>query len=576
MTIDSASSQQGPAAAGHRPTATVQSIGSRWAVAAGHSLAAEAAARILGAGGNAIDAGVAAGFCLGVVHPDMVSVAGVAPILVHVARARETFQVSGVGPYPRASTLQYFRSLGNEIPVGLPRTVVPAAPDAWCTALERWGTMSFADAIAPALEHAERGFPVSQFSAFQMTTNAAKYTRWPTSAALYLKDGRGFRMGERLVQAELAETLRRMIHAEARAGGSRAAGVRAARDEFYRGETAKRIVEFHRLHEGPLGAADLADFQVEVTPALTGTYGGWQVAVCGFWCQGPVLLQMLNLLDGVDMKALGHNSPEYLHRIAETVKIAFADRDAYYGDPSFVKIPAARLLSKSYAAERRTLVRERAWREMPPAGERREVVPLAGGASDSLDTSYVAVVDADGNGFSATPSDPNVDSPVVAGVGCVVSPRGSQGWLDPDHASVVAPGKRPRLTPAPAMVLRDGALVMPFGTPGGDVQQQAMLQVLLNTLVHDMPPQQAVEAPRVASRSFPDSFWPHVFAPGKLEVERRIPAEVREALTARGHDVAEWPEWEWRAGAVCAVRVAEDGARWTGADPRRGAHAIAR
>jgi len=309
---------------------------------------------------------------------------------------------------------------------------------------------------------------------------------------------------------------------------------------------------------------------------VTGTYGGWQVAVCGFWCQGPVLLQILNMLDGVDVKALGHNTPEYLHRIAETVKIAFADRDAYYGDPNFVKIPAARLLSKAYAADRRARLRDRAWREMPPAGERREAVPLAGGSTDSLDTSYVAVVDAEGNGFSATPSDPNVDSPVVAGVGCVVSPRGSQGWLDPEHASVVAPGKRPRLTPAPAMVLRDGALVMPFGTPGGDVQQQAMLQVMLNTLVFDMPLQQAVEAPRVASRSFPDSFWPHVFAPGKLEVEGRIAKETRDALAARNHDVAEWPDWEWRAGAVCAVRIAEDGARWTGADPRRGAHAIAR
>ncbi|HEX3175124.1 MAG TPA: gamma-glutamyltransferase family protein [Methylomirabilota bacterium] len=575
MSLDSASSQQAAPAAGHRPTATVQGIGSRWAVAAGHSLASEAAARILAAGGTAIDAGVAAGFCLGVVHPDMVSVAGVAPILVHLAGSRETFQVSGVGPYPRASTLEYFRSLGNQIPAGLPRTVVPAAPDAWCTALERWGTMSFADVIAPALQHAERGFPVSPFSAFQMSTNADKYRRWPTSAALYLKDGRGFRTGERLVQPELADTLRRMVRAESRAGGSRAAGVRAARDEFYRGETAKRIAEFHRANGGPLSLGDLSDFHVEVAPAITGSYGAWQVAVCGFWCQGPVLVQMLNLLDGVDVRALGHNSPEYIHRLAETVKLAFADRDAYYGDPSFVKIPAARLLSRAYAAERRALIRDRAWREMAPAGERREAVPLAGGSTDSLDTSYVAVVDADGNGFSATPSDPNVDSPVVAGVGCVVSPRGSQGWLDPDHPSVVAPGKRPRLTPAPAMVLRDGALVMPFGTPGGDVQQQAMLQVMLNTLVFDMPLQEAVEAPRVASRSFPDSFWPHVFAPGKLEAERRIPRETREVLSARGHDVAEWPEWEWRAGAVCAVRIADDGARWTGADPRRGAHAIA-
>src|SRR5438132_1584212 len=416
MSLDSVSSQQ--SAAAYRPTATVQAIGSRWGVAAGHALAAEAAAHVLGAGGNAIDAGVAAGLCLGVVHPDMVSVAGVAPILVHIARTAETFQVSGVGPYPRASTLEYFRGLGNQIPPGLPRTVVPAAPAAWCMALERWGTMSFAEVATAATEHSGRGFPLSSFSAYQMTANADKYRRWATSAALYLNNGRPFRMGERLVQAELAETLARMARAEAKAGGSRAAGVRAARDEFYRGETAKRIAEYHRVEKGPMTLDDLADFEVEVERAIVGTYGSWQVGVCGFWCQGPVLLQMLNL--------------------------------------------------------------------------------------------------AEGNGFSATPSDPNVDAPVVGGVGCVVSGRGSQGWLDPAHKSVVAPGKRPRLTPAPAMLLRDGKLVMPFGTPGGDVQQQAMLQVMLNHVVFDMPLQQAIEAPRVASRSFPDSFWPHAFPPGKL------------------------------------------------------------
>ena len=574
MSLDSASSQQ--SAPTYRPTATVQAIGSRWAVAAGHALAAQAGAQILGAGGNAIDAGVAAGMVLGVVHPDMVSVAGVAPILVHIARTGETFQVSGVGPYPRASTLEYFRGLGNQIPPGLPRTVVPAAPAAWCMALERWGTMSFADVAAAATEHAGRGFPVSSFSAYQMTANADKYRRWPTSTALYLNNGRPFRMGERLVQAELAETLARMARAEVKAGGSRAAGVRAARDEFYRGETGKRIAEFHRAEKGPLTAEDLATFEVEVERAIIGGFGPWQVAVCGFWCQGPVLLQMLNLLEGTDVAALGHNSPAYLHLLAETVKVAFADREAYYGDPHFVDVPAERLLSKAYAAERRALIREKAWRELPPTGARRPTAAIAGGAGDSLDTSYVAVVDAEGNGFSATPSDPNVDSPAVGGVGCVVSGRGSQGWLDPAHPSVVAPGKRPRLTPAPAMLLREGRLAMPFGTPGGDVQQQAMLQVMLNHVVFEMPLQQAIEAPRVASRSFPDSFWPHVFAPGKLEVERRIAKDTRDALAARGHDVNEWPEWEWRAGAVCAVRIAEDGARWTGADPRRGAHAIAR
>jgi gamma-glutamyltranspeptidase/glutathione hydrolase len=555
MSLDSASSQQG--APKHRPTATVQTIGTRWAVAAGHPLAAEAGARVLAAGGNAIDAGVAAGITLGVVHCDMVSVAGVAPILVHTARTGETFQVSGVGPYPRASSREYFATRhGGQIPPGLPRTVVPAAPDAWCTALERWGTMSFAEVAAAATEHASRGFAVSGFSAYQMASNVERYKRWPSSVALYLRDGRAYRMGEVLVQKELGDTLARMAAAERRAGGSREAGVRAARDEFYRGETAKRIAEFHRANDGPLTAADLAAFSVEVGPALRTTFGAYEVAACGFWCQGPSLLQMLNLLDSVDLVALGHNSPAYLHRLVETVKLAFADRDAYYGDPNFVKVPAEQLLSKAYA--------------------RREPLPLAGGSSDALDTSYVAVVDAEGNGFSATPSDPNVDSPAVSGVGCVVSPRGSQGWLDPAHASVVEPGKRPRLTPAPAMAFAGGTLLMPFGTPGGDVQQQAMLQFFLNTTVWGMPLQEAIEAPRVASRSFPDSFWPHVYTPGKVEAEARLSKATRDSLAALGHSVVEWPEWEWRAGAVCGVKVGPEGTRWGGADPRRGALAIAR
>src|SRR6267143_1660505 len=346
MSLDSVSSQQ--SAPAYRPTATVQAIGSRWGVAAGHALAAEAAAHVLGTGG-------------------------------------------------------------------------PAAPAAWCMALERWGTMSFAEVATAATEHAGRGFPLSNFSAYQMTANADKYRRWATSAALYLNNGRPFRMGERLVQTELAETLARMARAEAKAGGSRAAGVRAARDEFYRGETAKRIAEYHRVEKGPLTLDDLADFEVEVERALVGTWGPWQVGVCGFWCQGPVLLQMLNLIEGTDVAALGHNSPAYLHLLAETVKVAFADREAYYGDPHFVEVPAERLLSKAYAAERRALIRDRAWREMPPVGERRGAAAIAGGSGESLDTSYVAVVDAEGNGFSATPSDPNVDAPVVGGVGARVA-----------------------------------------------------------------------------------------------------------------------------------------------------------
>src|SRR5262249_576200 len=280
---------------------------------------------------------------------------------------------------------------------------------------------------------------------------------------------------------------------------------------------------------------------------------------------------MLNLIEPFDFGALGHNSPRALHVLVEAMKLAFADREGYYGDPRHVKVPAEALLSKAYAAARRALIREdRAWPEMPPPGDPDGMSAVRNGLngsgaaagathSGSFDTSYVCVVDEFGNGFSATPSDPSVDSPVVPGVGCVVSPRGSQGWLVPGHPSEVAPGKRPRLTPAPALLFRNGRLFMPFGTPGGDVQQQAMLQVFLNVTAFGMPPQQAVEAPRVATRSFPDSFWPHTNAPGQLDVETTVAADTRAALAALGHVVTEQPDRDWRSGAVCAIVVRPDG-----------------
>jgi gamma-glutamyltranspeptidase/glutathione hydrolase len=584
VTLDAAQSRFGPMA--FAPGRSTQVMGRRWMVAAGHPLAAQAAAKVLDAGGSAVDAGVAAGLCLGVVHPDMVSFAGVAPILVHLAKRGETYAVSGVGPWPRRASVEFFRErCGGEIPVGVLRSVVPAAPDAWCTALARWGTRTFAEVVAPALECASEGFPLSPFSAMLIRANEAAYRQWPTSAALYLPGGRPRAAGERFVQAELAKTIEAMIAAECRAQGrGRADGIRAARDAFYTGEVAEAICAFHRQEGGLLAREDLAEFSVEVAPALRATFGGFEVATCGFWCQGPALLQMLNLLEPYDLRALGHNSTRYLHLLVEAIKLAFADREAYYGDPNHVKVPAEGLLSKAYAAARRQLIREdRAFTEAPPGDPlglgafKNGSLPLFAadpGEPRMMDTSYVAVVDGEGNGFSATPSDPSVDAPVVPGVGCVVSPRGSQSWLDPAHPSAVAPGKRPRLTPAPAMVFSNGRLFMPFGTPGGDVQLQAMLQVFLNLACFGMAPQEAVEAPRVASRSFPDSFWPHPVSPGLLNVEGRIPAEAREGLAALGHQVEPWPERDWRAGAVCAIVVGPDGALMAGADPRRGSHAI--
>jgi len=586
MSLDSVSSQKD--AASSVGGSMLQVMGRRWMVAAGHPLAAQAAARILQAGGNAIDAGVAAGFMLGVVHPDMVSFAGVAPILVHLGRTGETFEVSGVGPYPKRATADFFREkCGGQIPVGLLRTVVPAAPDAWCAALERWGTKTFGETVAPALECAERGFPLSVFSAYQFGRAADKVRRFPTSAAVYLKDGQGPPPGHLLVEAELAETIKKMVAAEtASRGRGRGAAIRAARDVFYKGEIAQRIADYHAREGGLMTTEDLAEFSVEIAPALKTSFGEYEVASCGFWCQGPVLLQMLNLIESYDWRALGHNTPRALHILVEAMKLAFADREAYYGDPLHVKVPADGLLSKEYAKIRRGLIHEdRAFPDLPPAGDPWGLRATANGGhgisgrvtlrpEGSLDTSYVCVVDAEGNAFSATPSDPGVDSPLVPGVGCVVSPRGSQGWLTPGHPSLVGPGKRPRLTPAPALVLRDGRAFMPVGTPGGDVQQQAMLQVFLNVTAHGMRPQQAIDAPRIASRSFPDSFWPHAHAPGVVEAESRLSPETRNALGALGHNMADWPDWDWRAGAVCCVVVGPDGVLSGGADPRRGALAI--
>ncbi len=586
MTVDSAPERVGAGA--HERALRPETAGTRHAVAAGHPLAALAAFRILEAGGNAIDAGVAGGICLGVVHPDIVSFAGVAPIMIYDAARQEVTTIAGLGPWPRRATVDLFqRECGGEIPAGILRTVVPGAPDAWITALERFGTLGFAEVAAPAIELARDGFPMGAFVAEIIRENETKYRRWPTSVPIFLPGDRPPAPGQRFVQADLGRTLGYMADQD-RAGRrrGRAAGLQAARDAFYRGDVADAIVRYHQQEGGLLSREDLAEFHAGLEPATRTSYRGWEVVSCGFWCQGPVLLQMLNILGRCDVTRLGHNSTPYIHLVTEVMKLAFADREAYYGDPRHVKVPADGLLDPAYGATRSRLVDEaRAWPEMPPPGDpagRQAIAPdwtgplAPGGPADSpLDTSYIAVVDREGNAFSATPSDASTDTPIIPGTGLAVSSRGSQSWLAPEHASAVAPGKRPRLTPSPAMVFRDGRLVMPFGTPGGDVQAQAMLQVFLNLLHFDMTPQRAVEAPRFATQSFPDSFWPHRYFPGRVTLEGRIPESTAGALAERGHQVARWPDWEWRAGAVCLVRIDDAGVRWAAADPRRDSYAAA-
>ncbi|MCK1540531.1 gamma-glutamyltransferase [Bradyrhizobium sp. 179] len=558
--------------------------GTSHVVSAGHYLAAQSALQIIESGGNAIDAGVAAGLVLGVVQSELVNVAGVAPIILYLAERDEVITISGLGCWPRALDPDLFmREHGGAIPEGVLRTVVPAAPDAWITALALYGTMSFSEVAQSAIGFARDGFVMYPLMAELLHTYADSYARWPSSAAIYLPGGRPPEVGDLFVQSDLGRTLQYMADCETAARGrSRVEGLKAARDAFYRGDIARTIVAFHEENGGLLSMRDLADFHVGIEPAVSAKFRGSTMYACGPWCQGPALLQMLTMLAGVDLASLGHNSSAYVHTLVETIKLSFADRHRYFGDPRFTDVPLGSLLDPAYAASRRELIDpHRAWPDLPPAGELGGGARIDGGVLAApklaaLDTSYLAVIDRRGNVFSATPSDVSYDTPVVTGTGLCPSSRGSQSWADPRHPSGVAPGKRPRLTPAPFLArAADGAFTA-MGTPGGDVQLQALLQVWLNLEVFGMPPQAAVEAARFASYSFPDSFEPHAAHPGRLNIEGRLGPQQISDLRMLGHDVTVWPDWAWRAGAVCVARQRPEGTLEAAADPRRPAYALGR
>ena len=550
--------------------------GQRHMVASGHYLATQAAFQILEAGGNAVDAGVAGGIALGVVHSQYVNVAGVAPIVVYLADENRVETISGLGGWPRAVTPDYFqRRHGGSIPASLLRTVVPAAPDAWLTALERYGTMCFAEVAAAAIRFAGEGFVMYPHMADIIAAHESGYARWPGNAAIYLPGGRPPRTGEIFVQADLAASLQYMADEERTAAGrGREAGLEAARRAFYRGDIASTILRYHRENDGLLAAEDLAEFRSRVEEPVRLDFEGVEVYACGPWCQGPALPQALSLLRAAELRDMGHNSVDYVHTVVEALKLAFADRERYYGDPRFVDVPLDRLLSVEYQESQRARILSRRALDMDEAYAGGASFAVAGEPATPGDTSYVAVVDRYGNAFSATPSDVSYDSPIVPGTGLCPSSRGSQSWAAPGHASGVAPGKRPRLTPNPALAIAPGRFVMPFGTPGGDVQVQAMLQTLLNIVVFGMNPQAAVEAPRFATRDFPDSFEPHTRVPGRLNLEGRFPTATLDALAARGHDIQAWPDWTWVAGAMCVVyQDLERGIIEGAADPRRPASA---
>lgn len=568
-----------------RPSWRPNLIGKRYAVACGHYLAAAAAARILERGGNAVDAGVAAAMALAVVQPDIVSFSGVAPTLIYHKSSRTVHSLAGLGWWPQSVDVDRLRSEGNGVvPEGVLRTVMPAAPAAHIEALRQFGTISFEEAVSAAHELARDGFAAYPVFVRHLEKYEEQYRRWPSSAALYLPGGSAPRVGQIFRQEQLARSIAGMMQAERKAPGDRSAKLRAAHDYYYKGPIADGIAGFHREHRGFVTKEDLAAFEVPVEHSITCTYKGHEVHSCDVWCQGISLLQALKTLEGLDLAALGHNTPAYIHTVAEALNLAFADREGHVGDPRFVDVPVQGMLSGDYAARQRPRIdRNKAFGKLPlpgspPGATREPFIPVlssypAAGPGAALDTIYCCVVDGEGNAYSATLSDNARDTPVVPALGGTVSSRGAQGRLEPGHPSEVKPGKRPRLTPTPALALRDGEFFMGFGTPGGDVQTQAMLQVYLNIAEFGMTVQQAIEQPRFGTFIFPNSFAPHAI--GKLNVEKRLPESAIEALKTLGHPVELWSDLAPAAGAVCAImRDPETGWLHAGADPRREAYSI--
>ena len=559
---------------------------------ASHPAAALAGLDILRQGGNAIDAGVAVGLALNVVHFIECGFLGVAPTIIYLADRGEVTTIDGLGVWPKAATLEYFQEHHpNGVPWEAVAALTPAAADAWFTALSRFGTMTFSQVVAPAIKLAEGGFPAYRYLVYRMQSQHQGYRRWPTTAEIYLRNGRVPRVGEMLYLRDMAITLRHLASIEeAHRGRGREAALEIARDFIYKGEMAQAIVSLCQSQGGFLTMEDLAEYRVRIEPPVRVDYRGYQVYTCGPWSQGPVLPQALKMLEGYDLQAMGHNSSSYVHTITQALNLAFADREQYVGDPAFVDVPIEEMLSDAYLGRRRSLIDpDRAWPAMPPPGDPRSGMATMPGAAqspaealaqptnaESSGTSYFAVIDRQGNIFSSTPSEGNNNGgAVIPGTGLVMSMRGYQSKVETGHPASIAPGKRPRLTPMPGLVLRDGRPVMAFGGHGGDHIPQGMLQLLLNVVEFGMDSQQAVEAARFYSYSFPSSGLPVFYDPGTVRLEGRIPEDVVGDLRRRSHIAEMYPDW-WEGSGLYGmiIRDPATGAMEGGADPRGEAYAV--
>jgi gamma-glutamyltranspeptidase/glutathione hydrolase len=552
--------------------------GTREMVAAANNVEVEAGFRLLGQGGNAVDAGVAAVLAAAVSEQDHFGLGGEIPILIKM-KDKPVVAISGVGVAPGKATVEFYQQRKPEpwedashmpgIPAqGILAATVPGVFDGLMLALEQYGTKSFAEVAQPAIELAD-GFALPEIYASYIKNNEKLLELWPASKAFFMPNGMPPTRGEMFRMPTLAKTLRELAAAEKRARGKRAARIRAVRNYFYQGPLAARMAAFNAANGGLITKEDLAKYHAETDKPRTTTYRGYEIYKPGFWTQGPVMLEALNMLEGYDLKSMGHNSPEYLHTVVEVAKLAFADRDRYYGDPKFSQIPEQTLLSKEYAAERRKLVdpAHASMESRPGEFGGKISMPSGGGESSAQDTTCVNVADRYGNVWSSTPSGAWLPSVIMGDTGIPMGTRLQTLLLTPGHPNQLAPGKRPRVTLSPTIVLKDGKPLLALSTPGGDNQDQALLQVLLNILDFRMTPQEAVEAPRFQTEHFYSSFAFHEFTPGKLNLEGRMPKATTDKLASLGHNVAVTGDWS-NASAPTVIQFG-DGVLTGAADPRR-------
>ncbi len=604
-----------PAGSALRPAV----MGPTGGVSTGHPLTTATAFGILLKGGNAFDAGVASLIAGGVLEQDLYSLGGEALVLVYPKRDGKVTSIVGQGWAPKAVDVDWYLSRNKDLQgEGLDPAVVPGALHAALTVLEKWGTMSFEEIAAPGIAYAEGGFPMRNSTARAIRNQQKFFEKWPGNKGYWHKaDGSQYQPGETIKLPTLARTLKRMVEAERGAKSrGRVAGIVAARDRFYKGDIAKEMVAFLQKHGAPFDLSDFAEYFARIEAPAKTTYRGYTVYKHGFGSQGPVLLQALNILENFDLHAMGYASADYLHTVVEAIKLAYADRDTYYADPAFVQVPAEGLLSKAYAKERAALIDPKKSSTSFIAGDplkydsqvkqwafwkanvENGVTPRSGGdkpfgvggdkplglSDDSSgtikDTTHMAVIDKDGNIFDVTPSGGWVPGAVILGdTGIGMSVRGEQFWLDKTRANQIRPRARPRYTLTPSLVFKGDMPMMGLGTPGGDNQDQTILQAFLSIVdfwdewypnLHA-----ALERPRAQTLHFYGSFWPHTAGFNQLNVEATIPDAVYNELKARGHDVSRLRPFGMSGCATAVMIDPASGNRFAAADPRRDCYAMA-